>query len=104
MSPRVGATLENWTTEVSAYTPAIAVPTPSRAVTSGRPAASSDPKVTASTSTATRTPTASVADCSTGTWNASPPISTCRPAASATSVDALRASRSASVRSVASTV
>ena len=65
------------TTPVNASTPATAMTTPNRAVSKGIPAASSEPKVIASTRTATSTPIKSSAPGFTGLLsNAAPPTST----------------------------
>ncbi len=61
MAARVGAVLEMVATLVSDSRPSRPTATPTRAVSSGIPAADSEPKVTASTARATTTPTASLA-------------------------------------------
>ena len=81
--------------------PAIPVPTPISAVSSGIPAATSEPNVMISTTAATATPRPSVAPVSGTPCTASPPNSTVNPAARAASAGACSAWRSASVSSYA---
>ncbi len=76
------------------------IPTPMSAVSSGSPAAISDPKVITSTTAATATPMISVAPVSGITWSASPPISTVIPLLCAASPASSSASRAPSVSSI----
>lgn len=56
------------------------MPTPMRAVSSGRPAATSEPKVMTRTTAATAMPMISLLPVCGTVWSASPPISTVSPA------------------------
>lgn len=76
------------------------MPTPMRAVSSGSPAAISEPKVMTRTTAAMATPMISVAPVSGITWSASPPISTFIPLLRASWPTSSRASRVASVSSM----
>lgn len=77
------------------------MPTPMSAVSSGSPAATSEPKVTTRTRPAMTTPTISPAPVSGIAWSASPPISTVSPADLAASPLFLSASRVSSVNCIA---
>ena len=74
------------------WMPSAPTPTPMSAVSSGRPAAMSDPKVIVSTSTATSTPSTSPIGGSLSTAAAEPPYWTCSPAFAAERVAASMAS------------
>lgn len=76
------------------------MPTPISAVSSGSPAAMSEPKVMTSTTAASAIPMTSVAPVSGITWSASPPISTVIPLFCAASPESSRESRVASVSSI----
>ena len=64
-------------TPLASWMPSMPTPTPKSAVSSGRPAASSEPKVTASTTIATSTPSTSPIGGSLSIAAAEPPYSTC---------------------------
>ncbi len=76
------------------------MPTPMSAVSSGSPAAISEPKVMTSTTAAMATPMTSVAPVSGITWSASPPISTVSPSLWAASPTCSSESRVPSVSSI----
>ncbi len=81
------------------------MPTPMSAVSSGSPAAASEPKVISSTTAATEMPIASAVPLGPPTSSrASPPASTVSPESRACSSDSSRWLRLASVRSAASTL
>ncbi len=80
------------------------MPTPMIAVSSGSPAATSEPKVTTRTKPAMTTPTISPAPVSGMVWRASPPTSTVRPLPCASCPACFRASRVPSVSSMALTL
>ncbi len=90
---------------VSVVIPAMPMPTPTIAVSSGIPAAMSEPKVITSTTRATTTPIAS-ADPPGGPASdrASPPMAVVIPAASAVVLTLVRASVSAVVSSTGVTL
>ncbi len=80
------------------------MPTPMTAESSGMPAATSEPKVSRSTTAATPMPISSaVPPISCSATTASPPVSTVYPPSRASSVAAVRASRASSVSSIALT-
>ncbi len=88
---------------VAIWMPPIPRPTPIMAVSSGRPAAISEPNVMTRTSAATTMPSASVDWPPSADWVDSPEYSTPRPADLAVSPAAKSAVRPASVTSVAAT-
>ncbi len=77
--------------ELASVMPRTPKPTPRRAVRSGRPAAISEPKVSASTRTATARPAISPTGGSASRSAAEPLYSTCRPASLAVAAAACRA-------------
>lgn len=105
MSASVSVADEIVTTAESERTPATPMPTPSSAVRMGIPAASSEPKVTSRTSSATTTPTSSVGPrSSSGSVNGPPATATVKPSSlSVLSAEAM-VSRVASLTSSAGTV
>ncbi|CAM5239975.1 hypothetical protein SGRIM128S_07936 [Streptomyces griseomycini] len=90
--------------EASAVMVATPMPTPMTAVSSGRPAASSEPKVMTRTTAATPMPMISAVPVCGTAWSASPPISTVSPASRASSAAPSSASREESSSSMPETL
>ena len=101
MSASSGAELDTVVKAEVAMIPPMTMPTPSRALSSGIPAASSEPNVMNSTTPANTTPNTSVMVIGTEvSWKTCPPNSTCTPAASPMAAVALRSAMVLSVTSV----
>ncbi|CAM5553187.1 hypothetical protein SGLAM104S_03166 [Streptomyces glaucescens] len=100
ISARLSAVEDTVTAEETASSPTSPVPIPTNAVSSGIPAASSEPKVRASTASATTTPSSSrTLGVRTPLPYACPPTDTVRPASSAVLAVSSSASRVPSSRS-----
>ncbi len=100
MSASSGAELETVVNAESIMIAPITIPTPSRALISGIPAASSEPKVMTSTTPAKTTPNTSVTVMPTLlSWKTCPPNSTLSPSSSPTAAVAFRSASVASVTS-----
>jgi hypothetical protein len=97
--PSAGVTDDSSTNPLSVVLPVI--PIPRTAVSSGIPAATSDPNVTSRTNKATTMPMASAELAAGVSESASPPMATRSPASSARSRVLSSASLSAAVRSTA---
>ena len=97
MLPRAGVTELSSTNPLSVVMPVNPMPTPITAVSSGMPAASSEPNVMTRTTRAMATPMTSAEPPMLVSFRASPPMAMSRPASFATSREPSRASRSASL-------
>ena len=101
MTASIGAVDDTGANAATMRDPTEAMPTPTRAVSSGMPAASSEPNVMMSTTPANTTPSTSmIVRPKLVSWKTSPPNATRRPASSPTAPVATTASFDSTVTSV----